>query len=131
MPGRTVVRYSSCFKQAVIAELESGRFVSLHAAQQHYGIQGTATIKRWLKRFGRNHLQTKVVRVEKPGEADQMAALRKRISELERALGQTQAQKIMEEEYLKRACEQLGQEVESFKKKNVGGSSTPRPKGTV
>jgi hypothetical protein len=67
--------------------------------------------------------------VEKPGEADQMRELRKRVAQLERALGCTQAQKILEEEYLKRACEQLGQDVESFKKKSVGRSSTQPPPG--
>jgi len=124
MRNRVVMRYSACFKQAVIQELESGRFGSFDAARAHYGIRGTFTIQRWLKQYGKNQLQTKVVRVEKPGEADAQRALRRRIAELERALGQTQAQKLLEEEFLKRACRQLGQEVEAFKKKSVGKSST-------
>jgi hypothetical protein len=35
------VRYGRCFKQAVIADFESGRFSSLHETRQHYGIKGT------------------------------------------------------------------------------------------
>jgi len=124
MRQRTVLRYSECFKQEVIAALESGRFASVEAARAHYGIKGSMTIAMWLKRFGRNDLQAKVVRVEKPGEADRVRALQQRVAQLERALGQTQAAKLLEEEFLKRACELLGQEVEGFKKKSVGVSST-------
>lgn len=127
MQERSVVRYSACFKQTVISELERGRFGSLNEARVHYGIGGLCTIQKWLRRYGRNDLRAKVVRVEKPGEAGQIGELKKRIVELERALGKTQAQKILEEEFLKRACEQLGQEVEEFKKKGVGRPCTGPP----
>ena len=129
MRERRVVRYSTCFKQGVIAELERGRFGSLQQAKEHYGIGGEGTIKGWLRRYGRNDLQAKVVRVEKPDEVEQVQALRKRIRELERALGQTQAARILEEEFLKRACAQLGQEVEAFKKKSDGWSCMPPRNG--
>jgi hypothetical protein len=78
------------------------------------------TVSRWLKRFGRQDLKTKVVRVEKPDEADRIQELRKQVAKLERALGQTQAQSLLNEEFLKRACQRLGEEVETFKKKNAG-----------
>ena len=128
MPERRVLRYSECFKHAVVAELEEGRFGSIGAAKEHYGSGGDGTIERWLKRFGKNHLRAKVVRVEKPDEVDQLRALKAKIAELERALGQTQAQKILEEEFLKRACARLGEDVEAFKKKSAGASCT-RPPG--
>lgn len=124
MQDRVVMRYSSCFKRRVISELESGRFGSIEAVRQHYGIGGTMTVQRWLKRYGKNHLQAKVVRVETPGEADQIRALKARIKELEQALGQTQAKKILEEQFLKLACEELGQDVQTFKKNATGTQST-------
>ena len=128
MQERVVVRYSECFKRAVVEALEAGRFVSLGAARRHYGIPGMSTIPGWLRLYGKNHLQTKVVRVEKPDEADRVRQLEAKIVQLERALGRTQVQKILEEEFLKRACQLLGQDVESFKKKNAGGLSTaPSP----
>lgn len=120
-----VYRYSVCFKRQVVWELESGRFASIEAARRHYDIGGSQTIKGWLKRFGKNHLRAKVVRVEKPDEADRVRQLQRRIQDLERALGRTQAENVLNAEYLKIACEQLGQEVEAFKKKPVGGRSTP------
>lgn len=103
--------------------MESGRFDSLKAASAHHGITGTITVRQWVRRFGKNHLLAKVVRVEKVGEVDEMTRLRKQIGMLEKALGRTQAEKLLGEEYLKLACEQMGQEVEAFKKKSDGSVS--------
>ncbi len=124
MRDRIIWRYSSCFKQQVVADLENGRFPSINAAREHYGIGGTSTVQKWLKRYGKNHLQAKVVRVEKPDEADQMRQLKRQITQLQQALGQTQAENVLNAEYLKLACEELGREVEEFKKKFDGGRFT-------
>jgi transposase-like protein len=117
MRERAVIRYSLGFKQQVIRQLESGRFGSISKAQEHFGITGSATIRNWLRKYGRNHLCAKVVRVEKPDEKKQVVELKKQIRQLKEALGQTQAEKVIGEEFLKIACEELGQDVESFKKK--------------
>ncbi len=117
MRQRTVMRYSMGFKQQVIEQLESGRFGSIDEAKEHFGIRGDYTIQRWLKKYGRNHLCAKVVRVEKPDEKNRIRELKKQVRQLKEALGQTQAEKIIGEEFLKIACEQLGQDVEKFKKK--------------
>lgn len=123
MQERLVRRYSACFKRQVIAELERGRFGSLEEARVHYGIGGSETIQRWLKRFGRNHLQAKVVRVEKPGEADRVRVLKRQVEELQRALGQTQAENVLNAAYLEIACERLGEAVAEFKKKTAARRS--------
>ena len=127
MVGRTIIRYSLCFKRQVVSDLESGRLESIEAAQSHYGIGGNTTIQRWLGQFGKNHLQTKVVRVERPDEVGQIRQLKQRVAELERALGRTQAENVLHAEYLKQACEALGQEVEVFKKKSAGGRCMQPP----
>jgi transposase len=111
------VRYSMAFKRQVVGELESGRFGSLHEAGEHYGIGGSCTIRNWLGRLGRNHLMPKVVRVEKPEEANQIVELKKQIRQLQQALGQTQLKNVLNETLLEMACQELGLDVESFKKK--------------
>ena len=123
MVARQIYRYSMGFKQQVVKEIESGRFSSISDAREHFGINGAYTIQSWLRRFGRNHLCAKVVRVETHNEPDEIRKLKKRIKELERALGRTQAGKILEEEFLKIACEELGRDVEQFKKKADTGLS--------
>ena len=117
MDQRIIVRYSMSFKQQVVEELESGRFSSISEANEHYGITGTTTVRNWLVKYGRNHLCAKVVRVEKPNEKDKILQLKKQIRQLKEALGQTQAENVINHEFLKIACEQMGRDVESFKKK--------------
>jgi len=117
MRQRTVMRYSMGFKQQVIEQLESGRFGSIDEAKEHFGIRGDYTVQRWLQKYGHNHLCAKVVRVETPDEKNRIRELKKQVRQLKEALGQTQAEKIIGEEFLKIACEQLGQDVEKFKKK--------------
>ena len=117
MNERIVVRYSMSFKHQVVKELEAGRFSSISQANKHYGIAGAGTVRNWLVNYGRNHLCAKVVRVEKPNEKDKILELKKQIKQLKEALGQTQAENVINQEFLKIACEQMGKDVESFKKK--------------
>ena len=117
MRQRTVIRYSMGFKQQVIRQLESGRFGSISEVQEHFGIKSPSTVSYWLRKYGRNHLCAKVVKVEKLNEKDQIRELKKQVRQLKQALGQTQAEKIIGEEFLKIACEELDQDVENFKKK--------------
>ncbi len=127
MRERIIKRYSECFKMQVISELEAGRFASIDAARRHYDICGTSTIQRWLRRYGRNHLQPKVVRVEMPDEQDRIGSLKKRIAELEQVLGRTQAENVMNATFLELACQELGRDVDEFKKKADGLRFTPPP----
>lgn len=117
MQPKTMIRYSVAFKQQVVASLESGRFRSIRAASEHYGIGGAKTVRSWLKRFGKNHLIPKVVRVEMPNEVDQIRQLKKQIRQLQEALGKTQMKSVLNESFLEIACERLGVDVEAFKKK--------------
>jgi transposase len=117
MVPNTAVRYSLSFKHQVINELESGRFGSINEARVHYGIKGWMTVIYWLRKYGKNHLCPKVVRVEKPNEQSELRQMKQRIRQLEEALGKTQAENVLNQEFLKIACRQMGQDVDQFKKK--------------
>ena len=104
MRQATVIRYSMSFKQQVIRELEAERFQNVSQAREHYGINGAGTISRsvgmpklnllrllpsapkWLARYGRNHLCSKVVRIEMANERDQVVELKKQIRQLKEAM---------------------------------------------
>ena len=101
----------------MIGDLESGRFDSIESARLHYGIGGIDTIQRWLRKYGKNHLLPKVVIVQKPDEKDMIRELKRQVAELRHVLGQTQVQNVLNGEFLKIACEDLGCDVEAFKKK--------------
>ena len=127
MPA-SVLRYSIAFKRQVVSDLEAGRFRSIEQVRRHYGIGGSMTVRRWLELFGKNQLIPKVVRVEKPNEACRIRQFQQEIRQLKEALGETQLRNVLNESYLEIACEQLGQDVEAFKKKAVTKRSIG-PKG--
>ena len=58
----------------MVEELENGRFESITQARLHHGIPGATTVQKWINKYGKNHLQAKVVRVEKPDEQDRIEA---------------------------------------------------------
>ena len=129
MQASVQIRYSMAFKRQVVAELEAGRFRSIEEARRHYDIGGMMTVRRWLQQFGKNHLIAKVVRVEKPDEANQVRQLKQEIRQLREALGDAHLKSVLDKSFLKIACQRLGEDPESFKKKHdILPSLTPTRK---
>jgi len=117
---RVVKRYSEAFKLQVIRELETGRFDSPFEAGRAYGV-GLGTVGYWLRRYGKNHLLGKVVRVMKADEQAEVHALRKQVRELKGALADAHLDMKLEAAYLKIACRTAGVvDVDDFKKKHAG-----------
>lgn len=128
MKEKKVMRYSEAFQQQVVREIETGRFSGVHQARCHYEIGGCDTVSRWMKKFGKNPVMTKVVRVEKQSETDELKRLRKRVQQLERAVADQYLAHEIDKSYLEIACERAGiDDVESFKKK-VGGKPGTVPR---
>ncbi len=84
---RSVIRYSPAFKRKVVEEIESGKF-TVGEVRRIYDIWGSETINRWLKKFGREHLLSRVIRVEMKDETDKLKELERQKRELESALAQ-------------------------------------------
>ena len=116
--AQEVRRYSEAFKRQVVEELERGRFTSAFAAQQSYGIRGDRTVSRWMKKYGRDSLLPKLVRIETMKEKDSMKEASKRIRDLETALSDSHIDTCLEHAFLEIACERIGISVEEFKKKH-------------
>ena len=120
MPTRkkAVVRYSEGFKLQVVSELESGKFKCIFKARTRYGIKGCGTIERWLRKYGKNHLLNKVVRVESPKDRDQLKEMKAEIRELKSALADAHLDLRLERAWFELACEAGGiADIDSFKKK--------------
>lgn len=113
------IRYSEAFKRQVVEELGRGKHLSPHRARKAYGIHGVGTVERWVKRYGREDLLPKRIRVETMKERDEQKEMRQRIRELEAALADAHIDYCLEKSYLRIACRRLGEEPESFKKKNA------------
>ena len=121
------IRYSEAFKLQVVREFEEGKHGSCLAAAEAYGIRGATTIQSWIRKYGREHLLKRVIRVETTEERNELKRLKERVRDLERALGDTTLDLRLEREYVKIACRQAGiTDVEEFKKKTHGKQSTTR-----
>ena len=118
---RPVMRYSEAFKLQVVRELEAGRFDSAWEAGRAYGVKGPGTVAYWVRRYGKNHLLGKVVRVMKADEQAEVKGLRQRVRDLERALADAHLDLKLEAAYMQLACEAAGiEDVAEFKKKHAG-----------
>ena len=75
--GRSYVRYSEAFKRQVVAELEDGKFSSIGEANRVYGIRGAATVAQWIRKYGREGLLPKKVKIETMKERDELKDARR------------------------------------------------------
>ena len=114
----TGTRYSEAFKRQVVEEIARGKFTSPYKAQQAYGIRGQMTVTKWVRKYGRDDLLPKRIRIETMEEVDQLKEARKRIRELEAALADAHIDQCLEHAFLEIACERMGEELNDFKKKN-------------
>jgi transposase len=96
---RAVRRYSIAFQQKVVREIESGE-LSIEDACRLYDITGNDTIQKWIRKFGRNHLLNKVVRIEMKDEKDRVKQLEKKIRQLESALANEHIKNVVLESLL-------------------------------
>ena len=121
MVPKAQVRYSEAFKLQVLRTIEEGKFATRQAAYRAYGIRGCGAIERWARKYGKNHLLGKVIRVETAKELDEARELKKRVRELEKALANAHIDSKLDAAYLRIACRAAGiEDVEGFKKKHVG-----------
>jgi len=117
---RTIIRYSEAFKRQVVDELERGEVPSMASAREKYGIKGSSTVHGWVRKYGREHLLPRKVRIEMPDEKSEVKKLKRRIRELEAALADTKVKEVLNQAYFELICEEYGiQDVERYKKKAV------------
>ena len=113
------VSYSEAFKLQVVEGIGQGKFASILQAQKAYGICGTATIRKWIKKYGKEELLPKRVRVETVAEIDELKETKKRVRDLEKALADSHMDYCLERAFLEIACEQMGTSREELKKNNA------------
>ena len=116
MKTKTYLRYSESFKQEVVRHIQqTGE--GLEKARLRLGIGGKQTIPRWIKKYGDPRLMSTKIVVMKVNEKTQQEQQAARIKELEKALVNLQLKHLEAEAFLAVACDRLGEDRESFKKK--------------
>ena len=112
---KTTVRYSDCFKRSIVEEIEKNG-LSIEDCRRKYAIGGSTTIQKWLKKYGKNHLLNKIVRVETIDEIQEIKALKKEIKALKEAYAEMTIEKKVYETYLQVYGEETGRSEEIKKK---------------
>lgn len=98
---RTQRDYSYAFKMQVVHEVENG-LIGIKAAQRKYGIQGDATVRTWLRKYGsldwenKSHLTLEKSPEQKLLELEaKVRLLEKQKSSLEKKLEDTDKKAII------------------------------------
>ncbi len=113
------IRYSEAFKLEVIDSLSNRRFKTIADAKRAFGITGCGTVENWLVKYGREELLGKTIRIETVKERDEKKELKKRVKDLETALADAHIDSTLESAFLEIACERLGVDINTFKKKHA------------
>lgn len=115
---KETIRYSEAFKRQVVCEMESGKFSSFGEARRAYNIRGAEIIQRWVRKYGNEKILPKKIKVETMKERDELKEARKRIRELEAALADAHIDHALSDAYVEIACQRMGEDPGSFKKKH-------------
>jgi transposase len=109
------VRYSISFQQKVVKEIEQEGLL-IEEVKRRYGITGAATVQKWLRKFGKNHLLNKMVRIQTMEEKDRIKQLEQEIKKLKMAL----ADSMLEKRCLEVVIDEANKEYKTDLKKNFG-----------
>jgi len=112
-------RYSISFRQKVVREIEE-EGLTIQAAKRRYGIGGSQTIQRWMRRFGKYHLLEKIVRIETMEEKDQIKKMQEEIRKLKLAL----ADSLMAQKCLEAVIKEADKEYKTDLKKSFGSDAS-------
>ena len=123
---KTTIRYSISFKQKIVKEIEE-EGVTIQQTARRYGIKGGSTIQKWIKQLGKNHLLTKIIRVEMKGEKDRTKELEKEITKLKEALADAYLARDCAEKIIELANEEYKTDLKkSFGQKQSGDLQTAK-----
>ena len=103
----------------VVREVEE-QDLPFERVRRKYGILGSNTVPTWVRKYGNGTRGIKI-RVEKPGEINEVKRLKERVRRLETALADANIDLALERAYTELACERAGiKDVADFKKKQAG-----------
>jgi transposase-like protein len=122
-------RYSISFKQKVIKEIESGKLTKAEA-RKLYGIGGSGTVEKWIKKLGKLYLLNKIVRIELKDEVSRIKQLEKEKKDLESALAQAHLKLIVYESIISVSEEELGIDLKKNLKSGSLSEATRPVKGS-
>lgn len=119
-------RFSEDLKRQLVGEVDQGK-MRVSAVAKEYSVSNSA-VYRWLSQYSIHYRRQTLVVMEKQSTESKLKALRVRVAELERNVGQKQ----LELEYLEKVIEvantELGMDLKkkSGHRSSNGSASTPK-----
>lgn len=111
---KVIKRYSESFKLSVLRQISEGRR-TIHECSQLYGCSAGA-IYKWMHKYDRLDLYGTVMRIEMPDEKRKIKELQQRVAELEKALADTQLERLKAQVERDLALDELGKTPKDFLK---------------
>ncbi len=105
-------RYSEAFRIQVVREYEAG--ASMNELQKKYGIRGTTTISKWIKRYSTEGVRHQLMVIQSPEEQNRIKELEEQIRRQEELIAQLALDKLMLESTLEVIQRQYGIEVKKI-----------------
>lgn len=99
-----VKRYSEAFKKQVVSEYENGE--SSYQLNRKYGITGTTTVTRWVKKYGRKGLRHQLMTIQTVDEQNQLKQLEEENKQLKEMVHHLTVKNIILESALELAEEE-------------------------
>lgn len=101
-------QYTEAFKLQVVRDIERGKVTATEVGRK-YGINGTLTIPRWLKRYSRSKASHGLVTRPTQGqEVNKLAFLEQRNKELEQVIAKLTIEKVALDALIEEAQLHLG-----------------------
>ncbi|MDI9528806.1 MAG: helix-turn-helix domain-containing protein [Candidatus Cloacimonadota bacterium] len=97
--AQVTLRYSEAFKLKVVQEIDKGR-LTIAEATRLYEINGRTTIYKWLRKYGKDQVIRRYVRIEMKDEKSILKEKEERIKELESALASVTLHNICLQSYV-------------------------------
>lgn len=120
---KPVIRYSLSFRQRIIREMEDEGLTKAEVSRK-YGIRGMRTVHGWLRKFGKNNLLNKNIRIETMEEKDRIKQLQEEVKKLKLAL----ADSLLAQRGLEVVIEEANKEYKTDLKKSFGESALTNSK---
>jgi transposase len=108
-------RYTAAFRLLVVRDMEENH-LSMYKVREKYDICDQ-TIKKWLIKYGKQHLLPIKVLVMQVEEQDLLKASQTRVKEMESLVVSMQMERHRQQMFYEEALRQIGMDKETFEKK--------------
>lgn len=107
---KRTIRYSESFKLQIIRCIEE-EGLSISAVKQRYSIKGGQTIQSWIKKYGKNQLLNKIIKIQTMDERDELKRLQEENKALKLAYAELSLEHKCSEKVIELADEMFGMDL--------------------